>query len=104
LREAVVARIDSAVRRRSREELLPALAAADVPAGPISSVSEAVAAMGSDAWVEEVDGIRLAPTPFRLDGIRPAVHRAPPRLGEHTEEVLAELARAVRPATRRPSS
>jgi crotonobetainyl-CoA:carnitine CoA-transferase CaiB-like acyl-CoA transferase len=92
LREAVVGRLGPALRRRSRGELLSALAAADVPAGPVSSVPEAVAAMGGDAWVEDRDGIRLAPTPFRLDGVRPAVRRAPPCLGEHTDEVLAELA------------
>ena len=51
LREAVVARLDSALRSRSRDELLGALAAADVPAGPVSTVPEAVASMGGDAWV-----------------------------------------------------
>ena len=91
LREAVVARLDSALRSRSRDELLGALAAADVPAGPVSTVPEAVASMGGDAWVEEREGIRMAPTPFRLDGARPAVRRAPPRLGQHTDEVLSEL-------------
>jgi len=29
--------------------------------------------------------------PFRYDGERPAVTRPAPTLGEHTEEVLAEL-------------
>jgi crotonobetainyl-CoA:carnitine CoA-transferase CaiB-like acyl-CoA transferase len=94
LRKEVVARLAPVLRRRSRDELLTALADADVAAGPVSSVPEAVAAMGGDAWVEERDGIRTAPTPFRLDGMRPAARRAPPRLGQHTDDVLAELAQA----------
>ena len=48
---------------------LGALAAADVPAGPVNAVPEALAAMG-DRWVQEIDGIRLAPNPLRIDGER----------------------------------
>jgi formyl-CoA transferase len=62
-----------------------------VPSGPVSSVAEALAAVGGDAWGGARDGIRMAPTPIRLDGRRPSIRRAPPRLGEHTDEVLAEL-------------
>jgi crotonobetainyl-CoA:carnitine CoA-transferase CaiB-like acyl-CoA transferase len=90
-REVVVGRIGAAIRRRSRSELLDALAAADVPSGPVSTVSEALAALGGDAWLEARDGIRMAPAPIRLDGTLPPVRRAPPRLGEHTDEVLAGL-------------
>jgi crotonobetainyl-CoA:carnitine CoA-transferase CaiB-like acyl-CoA transferase len=90
-RELVVGRIGAAIRRRSRSELLDALAAADVPSGPVSTVSEALAALGGDAWLEARDGIRMAPAPIRLDGTPPPVRRAPPRLGEHTDEVLAGL-------------
>jgi crotonobetainyl-CoA:carnitine CoA-transferase CaiB-like acyl-CoA transferase len=90
-REVVVGRIGAAIRRRSRSELLDALAAADVPSGPVSTVSEALAALGGDAWLEARDGIRMAPAPIRLDGTPPPVRRPPPRLGEHTDEVLAGL-------------
>ena len=92
-RKAVIARVGAAIGRRSREELLTALAAADVPSGPVNTVSQAVAAMGGDDWLEERDGIRMAPSPFHLDGRRPPLRRVPPRLGEHTDEVLAALAR-----------
>ena len=90
-RAGVVARLSSAIGARRRDELLAALAAADVPSGPVSSVAEAVASLGGGAWLDERDGIRTAPSPLRLDGLRPAVRRAPPRLGEHTDEVLAAL-------------
>ena len=90
-RDVVIARVGAAIGRRSREELLAALAAADVPAGPVNSVSQAVRAMGGEGWLQERDGIRMAPSPFHLDGRRPPLRRAPPRLGEHTDEVLAAL-------------
>jgi crotonobetainyl-CoA:carnitine CoA-transferase CaiB-like acyl-CoA transferase len=70
--------------------LTAALAAADVPAGPVNSVREAVEAMG-DGWIQEARGIRQPPGPIRIDGALPGVRRPPPRLGEHGAEVLAEL-------------
>jgi crotonobetainyl-CoA:carnitine CoA-transferase CaiB-like acyl-CoA transferase len=93
-REQVVGALDAAIRRRGRDELLAALDAADVPAGPINTVGEAVAAMErshSDGWVVEIDGIRLPPSPIRVDGVTAPIRLPPPRLGEHTAEVLAEL-------------
>jgi crotonobetainyl-CoA:carnitine CoA-transferase CaiB-like acyl-CoA transferase len=43
------------------------------------------------AWTEHMDGMRLAPSPFSVDGRRLRAQLPPPRLGEHTTEVLAEL-------------
>ena len=82
------------LRGRSRDELLAALSAADVPSGPVNSVGEAVRAMEAaqpDGWTEELDGIRLAPDPIRLDGARLPARLPPPLLGEHTETVLSGL-------------
>jgi crotonobetainyl-CoA:carnitine CoA-transferase CaiB-like acyl-CoA transferase len=46
-------------------------------------------------WVElerAVIGRHLVPaTPFRYDGVRPALRRPAPTIGQHTDEVLAEL-------------
>jgi crotonobetainyl-CoA:carnitine CoA-transferase CaiB-like acyl-CoA transferase len=56
-------------------------------------VSEAVAAMEAahgGRWLQTADGIRLAPDPIRIDGQRLPLLSAPPRLGEHTDEVLLE--------------
>jgi crotonobetainyl-CoA:carnitine CoA-transferase CaiB-like acyl-CoA transferase len=38
----------------------------------------------------EAGTIRLLAHPVRYDGAAPAVRQLPPRLGEHTREVLAE--------------
>ena len=75
---------------RDRDELVEALQAADVPAGPVNSVSEAVAAMGP-GWTRSLDGIQLVPSPIRVGDASPAPRLAPPRLGEHTEAVLRGL-------------
>lgn len=93
-REALTEWVGTAIRLRQRDELVDALMAADVPAGPVLTVGDSVAAMESahgGGWVDLIDGIRLAPSPFKLDGRRPRVRRAPPKLGEHTDEVLGEI-------------
>jgi crotonobetainyl-CoA:carnitine CoA-transferase CaiB-like acyl-CoA transferase len=91
-RGALIPRLKASIQRRGRDELVEALAAADIPAGPVNSVSEALAAMEAahGTWVEELDGIRLAPNPVRLDGQRLPLRTAPPLLGQHTEEILRE--------------
>ncbi len=82
---------DSVISWR-RDELVAALAAVGVPAGPVNRVSEALSALERDGpWIEEAGGIKMPPTPIHLDGARPSVRRAPPLLGEHTAEVLQAL-------------
>jgi crotonobetainyl-CoA:carnitine CoA-transferase CaiB-like acyl-CoA transferase len=90
-RDAVVGRLARAIGSWQRDALIDALSAADVPSGPVNSVAEALAAVGGPGWIEEIDGLRLAPSPIRVDGARVPVRRPPPRLGEHTDEILAVL-------------
>jgi len=78
---------------RAVSDLVAALLDADVPAGPVNSVSEALAMMqdvDGDAWLQEAGVTRLAPSPIRIHGERLPVRLAPPRLGEHTDQVLTE--------------
>jgi crotonobetainyl-CoA:carnitine CoA-transferase CaiB-like acyl-CoA transferase len=89
-RQDLAAWLGEAIGSWQHADLVAALAAADVPAGPVNSVSEAVTAMGA-GWVQQVDGMRLAPGPLRLGGQLTPVRRPPPRLGEHTEEVISAL-------------
>jgi len=86
--------VGSAISGRRRDDLVDVLLAADVPAGPVLTIGESVAAMEHahhGSWVEDVNGMRLAPSPFRLDGRRPSIRRPPPHLGEHTDEILGEI-------------
>ena len=91
-RDEVIGLLASAMARRGRDELLAALAAGDIPAGPVNRVSEALAMMERDGpWTQERDGVRMAPNPIRLDGERLPARLPPPRLGEHTAAVLDGL-------------
>jgi crotonobetainyl-CoA:carnitine CoA-transferase CaiB-like acyl-CoA transferase len=85
LRERLRARFATA----TAAEWVERLRAASVPAGPINGIDEAWAlaeSLGMEP-VTEVDGVPLATPPLRLDGERPPVRRAPPRLDEHGDEI-----------------
>ena len=85
--------ITAAIAQRPRDELVSDLVAADIPAGPVNSVSEALdmmQRMHGGKWLEGPTSSRLAPNPIWLNGERLALRTEPPRLGEHTAAVLSE--------------
>jgi crotonobetainyl-CoA:carnitine CoA-transferase CaiB-like acyl-CoA transferase len=74
------------------------LAAADVPSGPINDILAAFAmpqarARAMDVTVEHpvVGPIRQVGIPAKLSATPASIRTAPPLLGEHTDELLAEL-------------
>ncbi len=90
-RDALVALLAERIRERGRDELVAALVAADVPAGPVNRVSEALGSMErahGGGWLQEAAGMRLAPDPILLDGEHLPLRLPPPRLGEHAVEIL----------------
>jgi len=92
-RDELVALLSVRIGDRGRDELVAALSEADVPAGPVNSVSEALAAMQAahdGEWTQSGDGMRLAPDPIRIDGHRLPLRTPPPRLGEQTDQILRE--------------
>ncbi len=69
-----------------------------VPCTPVRSVADFVeddqlAALGMLVPLPHPDipDLRVVGTPLSLGGVRPTSRRPPPQLGEHTEEVLAEV-------------
>jgi crotonobetainyl-CoA:carnitine CoA-transferase CaiB-like acyl-CoA transferase len=85
---------NAVLRERPSAHWLSVLRAAKVPAGPINGVDEAFGyaeELGLEP-VEEVDGLPLIRPPLRVDGERPGIRYAPPRLDEHGADLRAWLA------------
>ena len=92
-RDELAAWLGSAIVTWDRDDLVEALIAKDVPAGSVLSVAEAVSSMQSaydGSWLQEAGTQLVAPSPLLVDGERTLVHREPPALGEHTDEILRE--------------
>ncbi|MCI5078588.1 CaiB/BaiF CoA-transferase family protein [Oricola sp.] len=89
-REALAGMITEKTTRRTRDDLLAAMEAAVVPAGPINTVADVfadpqVVHRGMRIDVGGVAGLR---TPIRFAGAdAPVAERPSPRLGEHTRSV-----------------
>ena len=91
--ESIAAQLRETFRTRNRAEWMERLERADVPHAPELGVEEIehdpqVKHLGT---IYSIGGMRAAHRPARVDGSREIDFRQPPRLGEHTEEILAEL-------------
>ncbi|HZC57798.1 MAG TPA: CaiB/BaiF CoA-transferase family protein [Xanthobacteraceae bacterium] len=99
-RAELVGKISSLTMRFKRDELLPKLENAGIPAGPINDLEQVFAdpqvvyrgmklELKSDAAMGgTIPGIR---TPIILDETAMASERPAPRLGEHAAEILREI-------------
>jgi crotonobetainyl-CoA:carnitine CoA-transferase CaiB-like acyl-CoA transferase len=96
--EAISARVQEWCAQKTNAEAIAAFEGARVPAGPVYSMRQAL----DDAHVKASDfftkvafpGLPEAPiaqTPVKLHATPGSVRRRPPVLGEHTNEILAEL-------------
>ena len=97
-REWLTPMLDEVMRTRSKQQWLSALEAAKVPCGAINDLAEVFADPQVQAREMAVpvahplsDSLRLVASPMKLSATPVQVRRAPPLLGQHTDEVLAEL-------------
>ena len=97
-RDMLVPLLAARLRQRSRADWLAALEAAKVPCGPINDFAEVFA----DPQVRERgmtvtvphphnDALELVASPMKLSATPVQLRRPPPLLGQHTDEVLAEI-------------
>jgi formyl-CoA transferase len=104
-RDVLIALIEAQTRQRTTAQWITLLEHRAVPCGPINTVAQAF----EDAQVQArklvvqqpvapkvaaqtgMSSIASVASPLRLLGTPPVLRRAPPALGEHTQEVLSDL-------------
>ena len=97
-RETLVPLLADRLKLRSRADWLAALEAAKVPCGPINDLADVFA----DPQVRERgmtvslahphnDALELVASPMKLSATPVQLRHPPPLLGQHTDEVLAEM-------------
>jgi formyl-CoA transferase len=97
-RPALVEALNEAFATRDADEWLADLRKAGLPCGPINTMSDVfehpqaqVRGLALETEHPTAGPVRVAGFPYRLSQTPADVHRPPPLLGEHTDEVLVEL-------------
>jgi formyl-CoA transferase len=100
-REMLIPLLENVVRTRPMAFWAGELEAAGVPCGPINNIAQTFAdpqvahrRMRIDLPHAAAGHVPLVASPIRMSATPPAYDRPPPRLGEHTDEVLAGLTNA----------
>lgn len=97
-REALAPILSGIIGQRTGQQWIDALEQAGVPCGPINDLAQVfdnpqVKARGMRQSIEREDSgpVELVTNPIRYSATPATLRRPPPRLGEHTEEVLREV-------------
>lgn len=100
-RVALTSHLHGLTQRHTKADLLAALEAVGVPAGPINAVDEIFSDPQIVARGVRVDlasaaarggAIPTVASPIVIDGVRQVTRRPSPRLGEHADEILGDPA------------
>ena len=96
-RAELEAEVEVAIARHDEDSLLALLAKADVPAVPVNTIDRVLSdpQCAAREMVERVPHptlgeVPIVGVPVKFSEMRPRVRTHAPRLGEHTDEVLAE--------------
>jgi len=99
-RDQLVPRLHERLANLARNEVLDAMEQRGIPAGPINTVADVFAdpqvlhrnmCVGLPAPWAQGGVIPSVRTPIQFSGAQLQLQRPAPRLGEHTDEILAEL-------------
>ena len=91
--------VDERMRTRPRDEWIKELRALGIPAGPVYDLSEVFSdehilgtGMVETTQHPAIGQLRQLASPIKIEAFaKGSVRRPPPRLGEHTHEILSEL-------------
>ena len=99
-RDALMPEMFAATRSKTRAEWMEELEKAGVPCGPINDLADAIdnphalergSRVKQDYPHSDKGFVETLGNPIKLSGTPVTYRRPPPRVGEHTEEVLREL-------------
>jgi crotonobetainyl-CoA:carnitine CoA-transferase CaiB-like acyl-CoA transferase len=106
-RGAIDGLIEQALKHDKADNWLVRLKSAGVPCGKINSVAAALADEHTQArdMIETVEhptigALKMLGIPFKFSDTECAVRRAPPTLGQHTDEILTELGHDAKAITK----
>jgi crotonobetainyl-CoA:carnitine CoA-transferase CaiB-like acyl-CoA transferase len=94
--------LEEKFRAKDRDEWLDLLTKADVPAGPVNNLAEALSdpSVLARKMVVPVnhlgEEIKMVGNPIKMSKIKEEVFEGAPTLGQHTEEILSRLLRYSR--------
>jgi len=84
--------IEEVMSGRSNGEWIALLEPAGIPCAPVQNIAQMLAHEQTKALglLQDVPGsaMKLIGLPLSFDGVRPAIRSRPPRLGEHTDEII----------------
>ena len=97
-RDELVPILAAMVRQKTRDEWIALLEACGVPCGPINDIGEVFAneqVVAREVAIElphpKAGKVKLVRNPIRMSATPATSDKAPPLLGQHTEEVLREV-------------
>ena len=97
-RTALIPALEKRIGELTKDDVVKRLREANVPVGPINELDDVFAdpTVRHLGLIAEVDHptagrVRAPGIPVRMDGTPPSVRMHPPLLGEHTDDVLAEI-------------
>ena len=98
-RDRLISMIEAVTRTRGTDAWMEALESAGVPCAPVNTIDRVFTDPQVDARGMQIrmphplagEDVRLVGSPIRLSRTPVSYRRAPPTLGQHTDEVLAEV-------------
>jgi crotonobetainyl-CoA:carnitine CoA-transferase CaiB-like acyl-CoA transferase len=97
-RDEIDALVSAEMKKQPTEYWLEKLRAARIPCGPVNNFAQALTdpqVVARDMVVEvplaNGQSVRMPGNPMKLSAAKPRAYTTPPALGQHTQDVLAEL-------------